>query len=100
MTHYACIAIGDADFLPDEQLYISAETPEELAELVAAQCADWENTLAEVYPQSDEFYAYAFRLPRDGENNYSQRLRIAGGGARVLDVIGMTQEEFERESGE
>jgi hypothetical protein len=100
MTHYACIAIGDADFLPDEQLYISAETPQELAELVAEQCADWERTLADVYPQSDEFYAYEFRLPNEGENNYSQRLRIAGGGARVLDVIGMTQDEFERESAE
>lgn len=100
MTHYACITIGDADYMPDEQLYISAETPQELAELAAEQCATWEATLADVYPKSDEFYAYEFRLPSDGENNYSQRLRIAGGGARVLDVIGMTQEEFERESGE
>lgn len=100
MTHYACIAIGDADFMPDEQFYISAETGEELAEIVAEQCRDWENSLAEVYPDSDEFYSYAFRIPRDGEDNYSQRLRSVGMGTRVLDVIGMTQESFERESAE
>jgi hypothetical protein len=61
-------------FFPTSSFYISAETPQELAELVAEQCADWERTLADVYPQSDEFYAYEFRQPSEGENNYSQRL--------------------------
>jgi hypothetical protein len=97
MTHYARIEIGDAD-CPDERLYVSAETALELAGIVAAQCQTWQDTLGEVYPQSDEFYAYEFRLPGDGENNYSQRLRIAGGGDRILDVTGLTREEFKQES--
>jgi len=94
MTHYACVEIGDEDSAPVEQSYISAETGAELAAIVAQHCAQWEADLASNYPDSDEFYAHQFREPNEGESNYSQRLRIAGGGAWVLDVRGLTVAEF------
>lgn len=94
MTHFVCIAIGQADFLPDAQDYFAAETAQELQDIIANACRDWESQL-----EGESFYAYDFRMPRDGENNYSQRLRISAGDRDfVLDVIGMTQSEYERES--
>jgi hypothetical protein len=98
MTHYFCIAIGDADFMPNSQEYHSAENESEMREIIAGACAEWERQRMDC--DSDEFYSHAFRMPRDGEDNYSQRLRIAEGGGDVLDVIGMTHESFERESAE
>lgn len=100
MTHYACIAHGMADYMPNDQSYIQADTAEELARLVADACRAWEDGLPEPdETQGDEFYSYAFRHPREGENNYSQRLRIHASTDWVLDVIGMTADEYEREAG-
>lgn len=98
MPHFFCIAIGDADFMPNEQTYYQAGDDAEFREIIAAACAEWEKQREDA--ASDEFYAYELRVPQEGENNYSQRLRIAEGGGDVLDVIGMTESDWERESAE
>lgn len=101
MTHYFCIAIGMADCTPNSQEYHSAESADEMREIIAAACEQWERDLpepSEKFSIGGEFYSYEFRAPRDGENNWSQRLRIHGSTDCVLDVIGMTAGEFDRES--
>jgi hypothetical protein len=99
--HYACIAIGDADFLPDEQLYISAETPQELAEIVAANAPNGKDCSRKFIRIRTNF------MPMNSVCRARVKITIRNGCAllaarrrRVLDVIGMTQEEFERESAE
>lgn len=95
MAHYFCIATGLADFTPTSQDYHSAETESDFHEILKTASEAWQAEL-----DGEEFYSYEFRMPREGESNYSQRLLIAAGEDYVLDVIGMTAEEFERESGE
>jgi len=99
MTHYFCIATGMADFSPATQDYYSADSEEEFREIVKAACASWETNLPEADDtRGDEFYSYEFKMPRDGENNYSQRLRIDASSDYVLDVIGMTESDYAREA--
>lgn len=101
MAHYFCIAEGMADFSPTTQEFYAAETESEFREIVKAACEAWENNLPDAdETRGDEFYAYEFRMPREGENNYSQRLRIAASDDFVLDVIGMTESDYQREMGD
>lgn len=94
MAYYVCIAVGMADFMPDTQEYHFAENEMELRAIINDACVEFDS-------QEDSApYTYDFRMPREGQTNYSQRLRIAKDTGRVLDVIGMTQEEFDRESAE
>ncbi len=98
MTYYFCIATGMADCTPIDQQFHSAADGAEMREIIALECAEWEKSLPS--PDStrgDEFYAHEFRIPREGEDNWSQRLRISASEDYVLDVIGMTQADFERE---
>lgn len=101
MTHYFCLATGMADCTPNDQQYHSAETVDEMRDIIATAMAEW---IAEYRdrPSSeecgDEFYQYEFRAPRDGEDNWSQRLLIGASEDWVLDVIGMTEDEWNRES--
>lgn len=99
MAYYFCISEGMADFTPTTQDYHSAENETEFREIIKSACEQWERNLPEPdETRGDEFYCYEFRMPRDGENNYSQRLRIYASEDFVLDVTGMTKEEFEREN--
>lgn len=103
MTHYFCIATGTADFSPTSQDYHTVETESEFREIVKSACDEWASEYAERptdETRGDEYYRHEFRMPRAGEDNYSQRLMIGASDDWVLDVIGMTAEEFERESGE
>ena len=101
MAHYFCISEGMADFTPTTQNYYSAENETEFREIIKSACEAWENNLPDAdESRGDEFYAYEFRMPREGENNYSQRLRIAASDDFVLDVIGMTESDYQREMGE
>lgn len=100
MPYFFCVAIGAADFSPNVQEYHRAETVAEMCGIIKTSCAEW----IEEYrnrptddTRGDEFYQYEFRLPRDGENNWSQRLLIGASDDWVLDVIGMTEDEYERE---
>lgn len=96
MTHYICIVTGAADFLPDSQEYHACETSQELAETIAAACNAFDD--AEREKGSVGAHAYDFRMPREGENNYSQRIRVSRTEDYVLDVIGMTADEYAREA--
>lgn len=99
MTHYFCIATGQADFLPTSQDYHSAADETEMRAIVAAACEQWEKEMPEADDtRGDEFYSHEFRMPREGENNWSQRLRIDASSDYVLDVIGMTADEYAREA--
>lgn len=98
MTHYFCISSGMADFTPSTQDFYSAETDAEFQEIVKTACDQWERNLPEPdETRGDEFYCHEFRMPREGENNYSQRLRIAASEDYVLDITGMTEAEYFRE---
>jgi hypothetical protein len=96
---YFCIAQGMADCTPDRQDYYAAADANEQREIVAAACAEFDREESEGQ-ENGEPYRYPFHLPLDGVNNYSQRLRISRGPDYVLDVIGMTADEYEREQGE
>jgi hypothetical protein len=100
MTYYFCIAEGMADCTPNTQDFYAVETRSEFEHTVKAACEFWEAALPEAdETRGDEFYAYEFRLPREGEDNYSQRLRIAASDDFVLDIIGMTESDYQREMG-
>ena len=92
--YYACIAIGMADYMPDEQHYISADNPRDFADLIIQYVSD---AMDEFNEDCGGYYRHTFRMPRPGQDNYSQRLLIGKDSDRVLDVIGMTVEEYERE---
>lgn len=101
MAYFICVATGMADCTPNDQQYHRAETRKELSAIVNQCCAEW---VAEYSDRptddtrGDEYYRYGFVPPRDGEDNYSQRLLIGGSDDWVLDVIGMTEDEYNRES--
>jgi hypothetical protein len=95
---FFCIAIGQADFMPDDQRYHAVETETEFRDIVKNACDQWERDLPEAdETQGDEYYVHEFHMPREGEGNYSQRLRIAASTDWSLDVIGMTESEYLRE---
>ena len=102
MAYYVCIAIGATAFLaaPDNQIYISAGSGAELLEAIAVHTSEFDDVWCEggEGEQSGPPHRHAFRMPSEGENNWSQRLRIARDADMVLDVIGMTEEEYGRES--
>lgn len=90
---YACIAIGQADYLPDEQIYVSAPDPYALGVAIGRHLLAFDDEEAEA--GSRPAYRHAFRQPRNEyETNWSQRLRISRDGDRVVDVIGMTAAEY------
>lgn len=100
MTYYVCVAIGQADFMPDEQLYIQAETQSELIDAINTECQAFDLIFGEGGDggQSADPYRYEFRPPYSPDvNNWSQRLRIAHDSDMVLDVIGMTESEFHKQ---
>ncbi len=100
MAYYVCIAIGMAGCQPDDRIYISANSGAELLEAVTLHTSEFDGVWCwgGEGEQSGDPYRHAFRMPREGENNWSQRLRIARDADMVLDVIGMTEEEYGRES--
>jgi hypothetical protein len=94
MAFFICIAIGHADFLPVSQDYFSAESVDELHDIVANACAEWgdSHTMG-----GDDLghYSHDFRAPsRDNVTNWSQRLRIAKHSDWSLDVIGMCEADY------
>lgn len=91
---YACIAIGMADCLPDQQIYVSGNI-REFGDAIAAAIGD---AAEEFESDCGGYYRHAFRFPRPGQDNWSQRILIGKESDRVLDIIGMTRDEFERES--
>lgn len=95
MAHYFCIAVGMADCTPNSQDYRIASDETEFREIVCAACEQWHKD-----QDHTEFRAYEFRMPKEGENNYSQRLLISMAEDWVLDVIGMTSDDWARESEE
>lgn len=100
MAHYFCIAIGMADCTPNSQDYHCAADSDEMRAIIKTACDEWDAELSgDNSPSaSDEFFAYEFKMPREGENNYAQRLRIANDCDWVLDVIGMTADDWARET--
>ena len=98
MAYFVCIAIGQGDFSPHRQEYLSAGSTRELRSIVARACRDWEAEERADNPRG-KIYRYPFRAPSTPSvTNWSQRLRIGSASDWVLDVIGMTEAEFERES--
>lgn len=93
MAHFFCIAEGMADFSPNSQNYHTAENAEEFAAIVQKACEEFDKAC------EGESHRYAFRVPGEGVNNYSQRVRSARHYDTVLDIIGMTADEYEREAG-
>lgn len=87
---YACVAIGMADCTPTVQNYISGVTQEEFAEELLQVTQEWD-------AENPHHHVYAFRMPRRGEDNYSQRIRVAKEEDYVVDVIGMNGDDWERE---
>lgn len=101
MTYYFCISEGLADFTPTTQDFYAVETEKEFHEFVKLACEQWERNLPEPNEtHGDEFYSYEFRMPSEGENNYSQRLRISASDDFVLDITGMTEADYMREMGD
>lgn len=101
MPYYFCIAEGMADFTPTTQDFYCVQSESEFRHTVQAACDFWESSLPDPDDtRGDEFYAHEFRMPREGENNYSQRLRISASDDFVLDVIGMTESDYQREMGD
>lgn len=111
MTFFVCFAKGMADCTPDEQSYHDFDTVEGLLYAVEQECEMFERDDAEshfwnsdkretVDPAGRLPIRYQFRVPREGENNYSQRICISRFSDRVLDVIGMTEDDYRRENGE
>ena len=100
MAHYFCIAVGMADCTPNSQEYFCASSAE-MPHIIKTACDEWiaeYNERPTDDTRGDEFFQYEFKMPRDGEDNYSQRLLIGGSDDWVLDVIGMTADDWAREA--
>ena len=91
MTYYACIAIGMADYMPDQQHYITADNPREFATQIAQHVGD---ALDEFDEHCGGYYRHPFRMPRPGQDNWAQRVLIGKDRDLVLDIIGMTADEW------
>lgn len=95
MAHYFCIAVGMADCAPNAQDYCVAEDEREFQEILDTARAEWI-----AFQDGTEYRSHEFKMPRNGEDNYSQRLLISMVEDWVLDVIGMTEDDWRRESEE
>jgi hypothetical protein len=102
--YYFCIAHGMADCTPDSQDYYAVASVAELFDTVDNACAEFDREELEGQ-ENGEPYKYNIRtyvpatMP-ETTNNWSCRVRVARGTDYVLDVIGMTADEYEREQGE
>lgn len=94
--YYFCIIEGAADCLPVTQTYHSAATREEMEIIVseaATEFTEWQRE-----EEGKDVILYKHTLPAPGENNYSFRPVIAKDADWVMDVIGMTAEDYAIES--
>jgi hypothetical protein len=96
---FICIADGMADYLPNSQEYHHCESVDDLRELlretVEAFNADYDEPQI-VYDLSEHHFAM---IRERGASSLNWRLCIARHEDRVLDVIGMTEDEFEQQAG-
>lgn len=97
MPYYVCIAHGLADCTPDSQEYHECSTKRELETTVRKAVREFERE--EIEGQDNESpYVHEFRAPADTSvTNWSQRLCIARNSDYVMDVIGMSADEYYRE---
>ena len=92
--YHFCFAIGMADFMPDEQFYHSADTVLEIHEIAMAfMKAFKEEQDAYLYPLPASVANTLFRSPDASMLNW--RLANAKDADRVLDLIGMTEAEWQ-----
>lgn len=83
--------------MADVQEYICASSKRELRAAISQACRDWEANERANNPRG-KIYRYPFRTPSSPSvTNWSQRLRNSCASDWVLDVIGMTESEYERE---
>lgn len=95
---YVCIMTGMASCAPDDAQYISAETAEELTEQVEQARTEFiAEELGDGFPEP---HLYDFRAPSSAlVTNWQQRLCIGKDHDRVLDVIGMTEDDWLKQIG-
>jgi hypothetical protein len=97
---FICIADGMADYLPNSQEYHHCGSVEDLRELLRDAV---EGFRAE-YPIGSDPYVHWLMdhhydmISERGASSLNWRLCIARHEDRVLDVIGMTEEEFEQQA--
>lgn len=96
---YFCIADGMADFMPNMQDYHHCSNISEAREVIRLAV----ESFASEYSASEAPYFHVvpdhvWQIMEDrGASSVNWRLCIARNEDRVLDVIGMTQEEYSRE---
>lgn len=108
MTFYFCVSTGMADFLPSTQDYYACQTEAEVLEVVESAKAAFKQSESDAFYASDRQHPaaghlpheYVFRMPREGEDNWSQRVMVGRFEDTCLDITGMTFAEFCREQGE
>lgn len=97
---YFCIADGMADCLPNSQDYFSCENVAEMREVLDSAIADFTESESET-PYLHMLSSHHWQMIADrGASSVNWRLCVARAHDRVLDVIGMTEGEYLRESGE
>lgn len=97
---YVCFADGMADYHPNSQEYESFSNIEEMREAIRARVESFNaDYSAEEYPYNYVIPEHVYSMMADrGASSLNWRLCNARNEDRVLDVIGMTEEEFEREA--
>lgn len=95
---YVCIMTGMAACAPDDAQYVSAETAEELSALVEQARTEFiAEELADGYAEP---YLHDFRAPSSAMvTNWQQRIAIGRDHDRVLDVQGMTEDNWLTQTG-
>lgn len=97
--YYACFADGMADFMPNEQTYFEADTVAELLAAIADECdafdADENST---PYKHDLPPTAIAVLNSEGSADSLNWRVRISRDTDRVLDVIGMTEADYEEQA--
>jgi hypothetical protein len=93
---FICIADGMADFLPNSQEYHHCESVADLRELLRESV----ESFSADYSASDSPYTHLMpdhvfdAIGERGASSVNWRLCVARNEDRVLDVIGMTEDEF------
>jgi hypothetical protein len=95
--YHFCFAIGQADFMPAEQYYHSCDTIHELREIAMAFVKDFKVEHANAYVHFIPTSATNALLRAGNASMLSQRLCIARDTDWTLDLIGMTESEFNNE---
>lgn len=99
-TLYFCLADGMADCLPNSQEYHACSDAAEMREVIDSAIAEFTESEGAT-PHLHMIPAHVWQmLAERGASSLNWRLCVAREGDRVLDIIGMTESEYERESAE